>query len=405
MQLVVHYPDGSSYQMVTDGSWQVLAGAWFPGTQRDLEGDLVDYTENIDGPGEPVGWLLPGFDDSAWSAATVLGRAPTAPWTHLVSVRTRIVEEPVPAVSLTTLGSGAVVADFGKVYAAVPTVAFHDGSANRLVTMRAGFLLDEPAPGQSFSGEPGQVSTTHGTQHTDMSYSYVQRGGEEQFHPFDYLGFRYFQIDDPGEALTPGDVVALARHTAAPDQPPAPSPRRSPRRRRASSWARHSALFTAQEQFLDTPTREKGPGSRTGSTNPRRPWPPRRAEPDPQVPHRVRPVPGPRTGPTAPSTRSTPRASGPRTSTSHRDLSRMGVAVLDAHRTTDPARVVYAVLRGSAGLHQRAPRPTTGLVTAAAVPGAVLPLPGGHEAEHPRGQRVPPYGRRRRGAGPTRQAR
>ncbi len=258
VQLVVHYPDGSTDHVVTDGSWQVLAGAWFPGTQRDLEGDLVDYTENIDGPGEPVGWLLPGFDDSAWSAATDLGRAPTAPWTHLVSVRTRIVEEPVPAVSLTTLGSGAVVADFGKVYAAVPMVAFRQGVANRLVTMRAGYLLDEPAPGQPFSGEPGQVSTTHGTQHTDMSYSYVQRGGEEQFHPFDYLGFRYFQIDDPGEPLTPADVVALTRHTAPPEQPPATFSSAEPVIDAEFRLGAHSALFTAQEQFIDTPTREKG---------------------------------------------------------------------------------------------------------------------------------------------------
>jgi alpha-L-rhamnosidase len=258
VQLVVHYVDGSTDHVVTDGSWQVLAGAWLPGTQRDLEGDLVDFTENIDGPGEPAGWLLPGFDDSAWSAATELGRAPTAPWTHMVSVRTRIIEEPVPAVSLTTLASGAVVADFGKVYAAVPTVAFHQGVAGRLVTMRAGFLLDEPVPGQPFSGEPGQVSTTHGTQHTDMSYSYVQRGGEEQFHPFDYLGFRYFQIDDPGETLSPADVVALTRHTAPPEQPPATFSSAEPVIDAEFQLGAHSALFTAQEQFIDTPTREKG---------------------------------------------------------------------------------------------------------------------------------------------------
>ena len=132
--------------MVTDGSWRVRPGAWLPGTQRDLEGDLVDYTENIDGPAEPVGWQLPRFDDGAGRRPSVLGRAPTAPWTHLVPVRTRIVEEPVPAVSLTTLASGAVVADFGKVYAAVPTVTFHHGVAGRTVTMRAGFLLDEPGP-------------------------------------------------------------------------------------------------------------------------------------------------------------------------------------------------------------------------------------------------------------------
>ena len=133
-----------------------------------------------------------------------MGRAPVHPWTSLVPVRTRIVEEPVTAVSLTTLASGAVVADFGKVYAAVPTVRFHRGVAGHLVTMRAGYLLDQPVVGQPFTGTPGQVSKDHGTQHTDMSYGYVQRGGEEQFHPFDYLGFRYFQIDDPGEDLGPG---------------------------------------------------------------------------------------------------------------------------------------------------------------------------------------------------------
>ena len=257
-QIVVHGSDGHGQRVVTDGTWKVQAGAWLPGTQRDLEGDVVDYTENIDGSAEPVGWKLPGFDDSAWASATVVGRAPTSPWTHLIPVRTRIVEEQVPAASLTTLASGAVVADFGKVYAAVPTVRFHQGVAGRLVTMRAGFLLDEPSPGQPFTGVPGQVSTAHGTQHTDMSYSYVQKGGEEEFHPFDYLGFRYFQIDDPGETLATTDVVALARHTATPDQAPATFSSSEPVIDAEFQLGAHSALYTAQEQFIDTPTREKG---------------------------------------------------------------------------------------------------------------------------------------------------
>jgi alpha-L-rhamnosidase len=161
-------------------------------------------------------------------------------------------------VSLTTLASGAVVADFGKVYAAVPTVTFHQGVAGRLVTMRAGFLLDQPEAGQPFDGVPGQVSVAHGTQHTDMSYSYVQRGGVEQFHPFDYLGFRYFQIDDPGEALAPGDVVALARHTATPAQPAATFSSSEATVDAEFQLGSHSALYTAQEQYIDTPTREKG---------------------------------------------------------------------------------------------------------------------------------------------------
>ena len=253
------HSDGSTELIVTDGTWRVRTGAWLPGTERDLEGDKVDYTENIDGPAIPVGWENPGFDDSGWLAASVLGPAGVKPWTHLVSVRTRIVEEPVQPVSLTTLSTGAVVADFGKVYAAVPTVTFHRGVAGRVITMRAGYVLDEPGDGVPFSGLPGQVSTVHGTQHTNMRYSYVQRGGTEEFHPFDFLGFRYFQIDNPGEALAPADIVALTRHTAVPDEHAGTFVSSEPTVDAIFELGRHSALFCAQEQYLDTPTREKGP--------------------------------------------------------------------------------------------------------------------------------------------------
>ncbi len=258
-QISVLHRNGHREVIVSDGSWRVRQGAWLPGTQRDLEGDLVDFTENINGPDVPVGWEQPGFDDSTWARATVFGAAGVSPWRHLVSVRTRIVEEPVRALSLTTLASGAVVADFGKVYAAVPTVSFHRGVAGRSVTMRAGFLLDEPVAGQPFTGVPGQVSSTHGTQHTDMSYSYVQRGGAEEFHPFDYLGFRYFQVDNPGENLTPADVVARTRHSAVPDEHAASFASSSPVIDAIFELGRHSALFGGQEQWIDTPTREKGP--------------------------------------------------------------------------------------------------------------------------------------------------
>ena len=258
VQVSVLHSDGTTELIITDGTWRVREGAWLPGTQRDLEGDLVDFTENIDGPDIPVGWESPGYDDTTWAAASVLGSAGVKPWTHLISVRTRIVQEPVPAVTLTTLSSGAVVADFGKVYAAVPMVTFHNGVAGRLITMRAGYLLDQPG-GPPFTGVPGQVSTEHGTQHTNMRYSYIRRGGVEDFVPFDYLGFRYFQIDNPGESLSPTDVVALTRHSAVPDENAATFASSEPTVDAVFELSRHSALFGAQEQFIDTPTREKGP--------------------------------------------------------------------------------------------------------------------------------------------------
>lgn len=259
LQLSVLHQGGTRETVTTDSTWRVLQGAWLPGTQRDLEGDLVDFTENIDGPAIPVGWQLPGFDDAGWAPATVLGPHGVAPWSHLVPVATRIVQEPVTAKTLRTLPGGAVVADFGKVYAARPTVAFHHGQAGRLVKMRAGYLLDDAAQAQAIGGVPGEVSTLHGTQHTNMRYSYIQRGGTETFVPFDYLGFRYFQIDDPGEVLANGDVVALARHGDLPQDQVAAFRSSEPVLADIFELARHSALYTAQEQYIDTPTREKGP--------------------------------------------------------------------------------------------------------------------------------------------------
>jgi alpha-L-rhamnosidase len=249
-RITVLHADGTVDVITTDGTWKVLPGAWLPGVQRDEEGDPVDYTENINGPAEPIGWDEAGYRALGWQPATVIGPHPTPPWTHLVSVRTRIVYEPVPAVSVSRLASGAVVADFGKVYAAIPSVTFSDGLRGRRVTMHAGYLLDSS----------GDVSTTTGTQHTNMSYSYIERGGgPETFRPFDYLGFRYLQIDDPGETLTTNDIVALTRHDAVPDENAGTFTSSNKTVDAVFDLGRHSALFTMQEQFVDTPTREKGP--------------------------------------------------------------------------------------------------------------------------------------------------
>lgn len=254
-RITVLHADGTIDTITTNGTWEVLPGAWLPGVQRDEEGDPVDYTENINGPAEPIGWDEPGYQARGWKPATVIGAHPTPPWTHLVSVRTRIVYQPVHAVSVTRLKSGAVVADFGKVYAAIPSVTFSHGVKGRRITMHAGYLLDPS----------GDVSTTMGTQHTNMAYSYIERGGgRETFRPFDYLGFRYLQIDDPGETLTTKDIVALTRHDAVPDVNAGTFTSSDKTVDAVFELGRRSALYTMQEQFIDTPTREKGPWLQDG---------------------------------------------------------------------------------------------------------------------------------------------
>ncbi|HEX4163172.1 MAG TPA: family 78 glycoside hydrolase catalytic domain, partial [Acidimicrobiales bacterium] len=207
-----------------------------------------DFVEWVDGRAHPRGWSAPGFDDAAWAKATVLGPTGTAPFAALYAQRTRIEEHHVSPVRIHTLAGGAVVADFGAVYAARPLVMFSGGDPGRTVTGRVGYLLDPD----------GQVSTLHGTQGTNLSFSYIMGTGPQAFEGFTYLGFRYLQVDNPRQALGDGQLVAIARHAAMPGVPMATFS--SGNRMLDAVWKlnAHSCLYCSQEQFVDTPTREKG---------------------------------------------------------------------------------------------------------------------------------------------------
>jgi alpha-L-rhamnosidase len=243
----VHFTDGTSQVIGSDGSWREHPGEWLPGAYRNTDG--ADFVENIDGRATPMGWANGDFDDRSWSAPAVLGPIGSVPFTHLYALRTRIVEHAVAPVSVRVLATGAVVVDFGKVYSARPQVAFHRGVSGRTVPMHVGYLLDAD----------GHVSTVHGVQGTDLSYSYIQRDGAQTFRPFTYLAFRYLQIDEPGEDLGHSQITALARHAAVPDVPSATLVTSEHMLNDVWNLTSRSALYTSQEQFIDTPTREKGP--------------------------------------------------------------------------------------------------------------------------------------------------
>jgi alpha-L-rhamnosidase len=246
VQLSLWYRDGRRFVLGSGGTWRELPAEWLPSPQRNSDGG--DFVEWVDGRAHPQGWSNPGFDDGAWSEATVLGPVGTAPFTGLTAQRTRIEEHRVSPVRVRMLASGAVVADFGAVYAARPLVAFTNGDPGRTVTGRVGYLLDPD----------GQVSTLHGTQGTNLSFSYIMGAGPQSFEGFTYCGFRYLQLDDPGQPLAADQLVAIARHAAMPDAPMATFS--TGNRILDAVWKLNarSCLYCSQEQFVDTPTREKG---------------------------------------------------------------------------------------------------------------------------------------------------
>jgi alpha-L-rhamnosidase len=244
-QLSLWYSDGRHLVYGSDSTWRELPAEWLPSPQRNS--DACDFVEWMDARAHPDGWATAGFDDRAWTAATVIGPAGTAPFSRTYAQRTRIAEHVVSPVRVRTLVSGSVVVDFGAVYPARPRVTFTSGQAGRTVPMHVGYLLDPD----------GQVSTTHGTQVTNLSFSYVMRDGPQTFEAFSFLGFRYLQIDDPGETIGPSQVEALARHVALPEVSAATFD--SGVRTLNAVWKLNarSCLYCCHEQFVDTPTREK----------------------------------------------------------------------------------------------------------------------------------------------------
>ena len=244
--ITIDHADGMRQTVTTDGTWRTHNAPWVQDVLRNDEGDFV---EHIDERLLPVGWDRAGFDDASWTPAAVIGPHPTRPFTHLIAARTHIVTDRMKPVKIARLGDGSYVADFGTVMAATPVVDVRQGAAGRKVTLLGGFLLDPN----------GHVSRTRGIQQTNMSWNFDERAGAQELRPFGYLAFRYLEVDGAQEPLTPANVEIDARHADMPDGQAASFQSSNPTLNAVWNLARHSALYDSQEQFLDTPTREKGP--------------------------------------------------------------------------------------------------------------------------------------------------
>lgn len=247
VQLDIEYVDGTRETVTTDDDWCVHTGPWQqPAPERSPA--AREPVEIIDGRDHTEGWTEPRYDASDWSEPDVVGAHPAGPWEQLLPQHREVVHQEIEPDAIRRLESGGYVVDFGRVYAAVPVVEFSDGDDGHRVEMRAGFRLDDD----------GQVSTSEGVQWTNMRYEYVQRKGTQTFRPFIFLGFRYIQIDEPGEELDPNQITAITRRNGVPDEQAATFDSSDETLDEVWDLARHSALYGAQEQFLDTPTREKG---------------------------------------------------------------------------------------------------------------------------------------------------
>lgn len=188
LRLNLEHEDGTTAAVVSDTSWKTTAG---PITFSNIYGG-----EDFDAAKEPKGWDRPGFDDSKWSAASVVGgRAPELVARAAPPVK---VQEEFTAQKITEPQPGVFVYDLGQNFSGWPAIEV-SGAAGKTIKLTPGELLSGGLVTQTAVGSP-------------VYFSYTLKGdGTETWHPrFSYTGFRYVQVEG---------AVPAARAADFPDRP------------------------------------------------------------------------------------------------------------------------------------------------------------------------------------------
>ncbi len=255
------------------------------------------------------------------SCAGYDGNSAPCAFTHLAAQQAHLDRRVVRPVSVRRLPDGTVFADLGQVITAVPSISFRAGTAGHLVTATTsyrrnnstltaatprrarvvplartanvhigdGITIDAPADGYGPGAPEVRTVTSVGptevgldaplarphpngawvensragtsgldTQGSNMRYRYTQKSGPQVAQPFTYWGWRYLEITDPGEDLSAGQITAVAQATDVDRAEAATFSSDNPTLDAVFRLMRRSALLSAQNVFLDTPTREKG---------------------------------------------------------------------------------------------------------------------------------------------------
>jgi len=198
-ELVVEFEDGTSQRISTDDSWRVASGP--------LLKNSVYLGEVYDARLERTGWASSGFDDSDWSAASVLelddssGRLIQAsPMPPIRVTRT------VSAVSVEEVKPGVFVFDLGQNFAGWARLNV-SGPRGTEVTMRMGELVYEDGTLNPMTAVAGQIkglkqdgTPRGGPGAPEVAWqvnTYTLRGDrtEEVYTPrFTFHGFRYVEV-------------------------------------------------------------------------------------------------------------------------------------------------------------------------------------------------------------------
>ncbi|GGZ41433.1 alpha-L-rhamnosidase [Streptomyces bluensis] len=194
-QLTLEYEDGTVETVLTDERWR-----WSPGPVVSAS---LYQGENYDARRHMPGWSGPSFDDSAWAPVRTVAVPEVIP-TPRALPPVRVVEHR-PVERVLTTPSGKTVLDFGQNLVGRLRIRV-SGERGHAITLRHAEVLEH--------GELG----TRPLRNAAATDRYVLSGeGEETWEPrWTFHGFRYVQVDNWPDTLTPDQVSAAVLHTDMP---------------------------------------------------------------------------------------------------------------------------------------------------------------------------------------------
>jgi len=181
LQLNIEYEDGSTTEVVTDGTWKLT-------TTGPIRGNNEYDGEEYDARMELKDWSRPGFDDSSWQAPQLVS-PPSGEMVAQMAEPLRVVETIRP-VSLKQLRQGVFVFDMGQNMVGWCRLKVSGPKGTRVMLRHAETLQEN---GELY------VENLRSAQATDL---YTLNGsGPQLWEPrFTYHGFRYVEVTGyPGE--------------------------------------------------------------------------------------------------------------------------------------------------------------------------------------------------------------
>ncbi|MBV9987114.1 MAG: family 78 glycoside hydrolase catalytic domain [Chitinophagaceae bacterium] len=228
MQVDISYTDGSSESIISNEYWKSSTGP--------IRYSEIYNGETIDAREEKKDWLLPGYNDSAWSGV----KETVHPFNTLIATYNEPVKkhETFKPVRIIKTPKGEQVIDFGQNLVGWVRIKVR-GNAGDSIVVSHSEVLDKT----------GNFYTTN-LRAAKAQDVYVLKGGEEEvFEPhFTWHGFQYIRLQGyPGE-LKPENFTAIALYS---DMPQSGSFSSS---NPLVNQLQHNIQWGQKGNFLDVPT-------------------------------------------------------------------------------------------------------------------------------------------------------